>query len=91
MHLNRQERHNFWKILLQKADNSGQDNSKSSVAVPPPSVIDRVMKDLFNDEVGNLNYVEAENKYGRALKGAPSDSLFAQFCLHALWFGNCNQ
>ncbi|KAI4994645.1 hypothetical protein ZWY2020_034286 [Hordeum vulgare] len=72
------------------ADNSGQDNSKSSVAVPPPTVIDRVMKDLFNDEVGNSNYVEAENKYGRALKGAPSDSLFAQFCLHALWFGNCN-
>lgn len=34
--------------------------------------------------------MEAENKYGRALKGAPSDSLFAQFCLHALWFGNCN-
>uniref|UniRef100_A0ACD5XKJ0 Uncharacterized protein n=1 Tax=Avena sativa TaxID=4498 RepID=A0ACD5XKJ0_AVESA len=72
------------------ADNSGQDNSKSSVAVPPPTVIDRVMKDLFSDEVGNSNYVEAENKYGRALKGAPSDSLFAQFCLHALWFGNCN-
>ncbi|VAH89924.1 unnamed protein product [Triticum turgidum subsp. durum] len=90
MHLNRQQRHNFWKILLQEADNSGQDNSKSSVAVPPPSVIDRVMKDLFNDEAGNSNYVEAENKYGRALKGAPSDSLFAQFCLHALWFGNCN-
>ncbi|XP_010228735.1 rab3 GTPase-activating protein catalytic subunit isoform X2 [Brachypodium distachyon] len=72
------------------ADNSGQDNSKSLVTVPPPSVIDRVMKDLFNDEAGISNYVEAENKHGRALKGAPSDSLFAQFCLHALWFGNCN-
>ncbi|CAM0872740.1 unnamed protein product [Alopecurus aequalis] len=71
------------------ADNSRPDNSKSSVAVPPPSVVDRVMKDLFNDEVGNSNYVEAESKYGRALKGAPSVSLFAQFCLHALWFGNC--
>lgn len=72
------------------ADNSGPDNSKSSVAVPPPSVVDRVMKDIFNDEVGKSNYVEAESKFGRALKGAPSDSLFAQFCLHALWFGNCN-
>uniref|UniRef100_A0A0E0KCH2 Rab3 GTPase-activating protein catalytic subunit n=1 Tax=Oryza punctata TaxID=4537 RepID=A0A0E0KCH2_ORYPU len=72
------------------ADTSGQENSKSTVTVPPPSVVDRVMKDLFNDEIGNSNYVEAENKYGRAMKGAPSDSLFAQFCLHALWFGNCN-
>ncbi|KAG8096373.1 hypothetical protein GUJ93_ZPchr0013g35748 [Zizania palustris] len=72
------------------ADTSGQDSSKSTVTVPPPSVIDRVMKDLFNEEVGNSNHVEEENKYGRAMKGAPSDSLFAQFCLHALWLGNCN-
>jgi hypothetical protein len=45
---------------------------------------------LCFSEVGKSNYVEAESKFGRALKGAPSDSLFAQFCLHALWFGNCN-
>uniref|UniRef100_A0A0D3FHA8 Rab3 GTPase-activating protein catalytic subunit n=1 Tax=Oryza barthii TaxID=65489 RepID=A0A0D3FHA8_9ORYZ len=78
------------QLQLLTADTSGQENSKSTVTVPPPSVVDRVMKDLFNDEVGNSNYVEAENKYGRAMKGAPSDSLFAQFCLHALWFGNCH-
>ncbi|XP_062210932.1 uncharacterized protein LOC133912285 isoform X3 [Phragmites australis] len=72
------------------ADNSSKDNSKSTATVPPPSVIDRVMKDLFSDEAGNSNYVEAENKYSRAMRGAPSDSLLAQFCLHALWFGNCN-
>ncbi|KAG8063766.1 hypothetical protein GUJ93_ZPchr0003g17722 [Zizania palustris] len=72
------------------ADTSGQDSSKSTVTVPPPSVVDRVMKDLFSEEAGNSNYVEAESKHGRAMKGAPSDSLFAQFCLHALWFGNCN-
>lgn len=36
------------------------------------------------------NYMEAENKYSRAMRGAPADSLFGQFCLHALWFGNCN-
>jgi hypothetical protein len=34
--------------------------------------------------------MEAENKYSRAMRGAPADSLFGQFCLHALWFGNCN-
>ncbi|KAK3151332.1 hypothetical protein QOZ80_3AG0244510 [Eleusine coracana subsp. coracana] len=72
------------------ADNSGQDNSKSTATVPPPSVIDRVMKDLFNDETGNSNYVDAESKYSRAMRGAPSESLFGQLCLHALWFGNCN-
>lgn len=70
------------------ADTSGQDNAKSTATVPPPSVIDRVMKDLFSDETGN--YMEAENKYSRAMRGAPADSLFGQFCLHALWFGNCN-
>jgi len=36
--------------LLQVADTSGQDNSKSTT-VPPPSVIDRVMKDLFSDGI----------------------------------------
>ncbi|CAM0152926.1 unnamed protein product [Urochloa decumbens] len=71
-------------------DTSGQDNSKSTTTVPPPSVIDRVMKDLFSDEAGNSNYMEAENKYSRAMRGAPADSLFGQFCLHSLWFGNCN-
>jgi len=34
--------------------------------------------------------MEAVNKYTRAMRGAPADSLFGQFCLHALWFGNCN-
>ncbi|OEL29559.1 hypothetical protein BAE44_0009421 [Dichanthelium oligosanthes] len=50
------------------ADTSGQDNSKSTTTVPPPSVIDRVMKDLFSDEAGNSNYMEAENKYSRAMR-----------------------
>jgi Rab3 GTPase-activating protein catalytic subunit len=31
-----------------------------------------------------------ENRNCRVIKGAPLQSLFAQFCLHALWFGNCN-
>ncbi|XP_072997458.1 uncharacterized protein [Typha latifolia] len=72
------------------AENPGSDNSKSATAVPPPSVLDRVLKELFHDEVQSSNHVEIENKYSRAIKGAPLRSLFAQFCLHALWFGSCN-
>ena len=30
------------------------------------------------------------HKTSQAIKGAPLESLFAQFCLHSLWFGNCN-
>ncbi|TKY56514.1 Rab3 GTPase-activating protein catalytic subunit [Spatholobus suberectus] len=30
------------------------------------------------------------HKTSRAIKGAPLESLFAQFCLHSLWFGDCN-
>ncbi|KAK7385566.1 hypothetical protein VNO78_31290 [Psophocarpus tetragonolobus] len=29
-------------------------------------------------------------KTSQAIKGAPLESLFAQFCLHSLWFGDCN-
>lgn len=39
---------------------------------------------------GQLNFAEGEHKSSRTLKGAPLESLFAQFCLHALWFGECN-
>lgn len=35
-------------------------------------------------------FSDGEHKTSRNIKGAPLDSLFAQFCLHALWFGNCN-
>ncbi|KAI7989290.1 putative UDP-N-acetylglucosamine--peptide N-acetylglucosaminyltransferase SPINDLY [Camellia lanceoleosa] len=52
-------------------ENSGSDNLKSSAVIPPPTVLDRVLKDLFHE-------------------GAPLYSLFVQFCLHSLWFGNCN-
>ncbi|WVY90841.1 hypothetical protein V8G54_036355 [Vigna mungo] len=30
------------------------------------------------------------NKTSGAIKGAPLESLFAQFCLHSLWLGYCN-
>lgn len=36
------------------------------------------------------DHTKAEHKSSRAIKGAPLGSLFAQFCLHSLWFGNCN-
>lgn len=31
-----------------------------------------------------------EHKSSRIIKGAPVESLFAQFCLNSLWIGNCN-
>ncbi|KAF3331799.1 rab3 GTPase-activating protein catalytic subunit isoform X2 [Carex littledalei] len=72
------------------AENTGLDNSKSTANVPPPSVLDRVLKELFQDGTSSSANVEVENRNSRAVKGAPLQSLFAQFCLHALWFGNCN-
>ncbi|KAL5170203.1 Rab3 GTPase-activating protein catalytic subunit [Glycine soja] len=36
------------------------------------------------------DFADSRHKTSRAIKGAPLGSLFAQFCLHSLWFGNCN-
>lgn len=36
------------------------------------------------------DFFDGEHKTSRAIKGAPLESLFSQFCLHSLWFGNCN-
>ncbi|XP_068644228.1 uncharacterized protein [Aristolochia californica] len=71
-------------------ENPSADNFKSSAAVPPPSVLDRVLKDLFPEGVQDVDYAKGEHKNSRAIKGAPLESLFAQFCLHSLWFGSCN-
>ncbi|KAJ3682855.1 hypothetical protein LUZ60_013082 [Juncus effusus] len=69
------------------AENVGPDSSK----VPPPSVLDRILKELFHDGNNNDNEnAELASRNSRMIKGAPLNSLFAQFCLHALWFGNCN-
>ncbi|GAB4860236.1 hypothetical protein Ancab_011715 [Ancistrocladus abbreviatus] len=67
---------------------SSSDNMKSSAAIPPPSVVDRVLKELFHEEAPD--FAKDEHRSSRAIKGAPFESLFAQFCLHSLWFGNCS-
>lgn len=36
------------------------------------------------------DFADGGHKASRAIKGAPLGSLFAQFCLHSLWFGYCN-
>ncbi|KAI3470561.1 hypothetical protein Pfo_027224 [Paulownia fortunei] len=70
---------------------SGSENLKSSAVVPPPTVLDRVLKDLFHEVTeAQLDDPLGEHKSSRSIKGAPLESLFAQFCLHALWFGNCS-
>ncbi|CAI9107041.1 OLC1v1006313C1 [Oldenlandia corymbosa var. corymbosa] len=70
-------------------ENSGSENVNSSAVIPPPTVLDRVLKELLHDDT-KLNFVNGETNNSQAIKGAPLNSLFAQFCLHALWFGNCN-
>ncbi|XP_027176004.1 rab3 GTPase-activating protein catalytic subunit isoform X1 [Coffea eugenioides] len=81
----------FMEDFVSAVENSGSDNMKSSAVIPPPTVLDRVLKDLFHEDAEvKLDFADAENKNSRAIKGAPLESLFAQFCLHALWFGNCN-
>ncbi|EOY34578.1 Rab3 GTPase-activating protein catalytic subunit isoform 2 [Theobroma cacao] len=71
-------------------ENSGSDNLKSSMVIPPPTVLDRVLKDLFHEGLQFPDSAKGERKSSRAIKGAPVECLFAQFCLHSLWFGNCN-
>ncbi|KAK7305454.1 hypothetical protein VNO77_43360 [Canavalia gladiata] len=71
-------------------ENPGSDNLKSSMVIPSPTVRDRVLKELFIDGVQFSDFADGGHKTSRAIKGAPLGSLFAQFCLHSLWFGNCN-
>ncbi|XP_031486194.1 uncharacterized protein LOC116254766 [Nymphaea colorata] len=75
---------------LASADNQTSDNGKSSTLVPPPTVLDRVLKDLFHAGSSVPSAGDSEHKLSKAIKGAPLESLFAQFCLHSLWFGMCN-
>ncbi|KAK9126730.1 hypothetical protein Scep_015576 [Stephania cephalantha] len=68
----------------------GPEKLSTSATVPPPTVVDRVLKDLFHEGAQNLDHEKGEHRNSRVIKGAPLESLFAQFCLHALWFGDCN-
>ncbi|KAJ8559459.1 hypothetical protein K7X08_003517 [Anisodus acutangulus] len=72
-------------------EHSGPENLKSTAVIPPPTVLDRVLKDLFHEvEALRLDFAEGDHENSRTIKGAPLESLFGQFCLHALWFGDCN-
>ncbi|KAK7290349.1 hypothetical protein RIF29_04695 [Crotalaria pallida] len=71
-------------------ENSGSDNLKSSLVIPPPSVRDRVLKELFHQEVQLTDFMHGGDKSSLTIKGAPLEYLFAQFRLHSLWFGSCN-
>uniref|UniRef100_A0A803LCV6 Rab3 GTPase-activating protein catalytic subunit n=1 Tax=Chenopodium quinoa TaxID=63459 RepID=A0A803LCV6_CHEQI len=102
---------------------SRAEKLRSSASIPPPTVVARVLKELFHEgahlhssvlltlfpslseqsfganvcwaaaqlsRVDALDLSKGENKSSRAIKGAPAESLFAQFCLNSLWLGNCN-
>uniref|UniRef100_A0A1J3DV19 Rab3 GTPase-activating protein catalytic subunit n=1 Tax=Noccaea caerulescens TaxID=107243 RepID=A0A1J3DV19_NOCCA len=66
------------------------ENLKTSLVIPPQTVLDRVIKDLFHEGSKLPDFTKGEHRLSRALKAAPLESLFTQFCLHSLWFGNCN-
>ncbi|PWA46096.1 hypothetical protein CTI12_AA512190 [Artemisia annua] len=68
---------------------SGSEQLKSSAIVPPPTVLERVLKDLCREGPQHIS-PESRHKSSRIIKGAPLETLFAQFCLHSLWFGDCN-
>ncbi|MED6109142.1 hypothetical protein PIB30_030927 [Stylosanthes scabra] len=72
------------------AESPGHDNLKSSMVIPPPTVRDRVLKELFHEGVQAIDSAYDEHKTPQAIKGAPLKTLFAQFCLHSLWVGNCH-
>ncbi|CAK7330473.1 unnamed protein product [Dovyalis caffra] len=80
----------FIEDFVSAVENSGSNNLKSSMVVPPPTVLDRVFKDLFHEGSQVIAFAKGEHKISRAIKGAPFGSLFALFCLHALWVGTCN-
>ncbi|XP_016450240.2 uncharacterized protein LOC107775079 isoform X2 [Nicotiana tabacum] len=72
-------------------EHSRPENLKSTAIIPPPTVLDRVLKDLFYEvEAAQPDFAEGDHKNSRTIKGAPLESLFGQFCLHALWVGDCN-
>lgn len=53
-------------------------------------LVSQIVLILLPAGVESPDLTKAEHKSSRAIKGAPLGSLFAQFCLHSLWFGNCN-
>ncbi|KAH6800442.1 hypothetical protein C2S52_000906 [Perilla frutescens var. hirtella] len=67
----------------------GSETLKSSAIVPPPTVLDYVLKDLFHEVMeSEMGSSSVEHKSSRSIKGAPLESLFTEFYLHALWFRN---
>eukprot|EP00249_Psilotum_nudum_P023025 c28729_g2_i1 orf=404-2848(-) len=73
------------------ADKPGIEKFLLSATVPPPGVLDRVLKELFHQgPILSTSENHACHQHAKEIKGAPTNSLFAQFCLQALWFGTCN-
>ncbi|XP_027329176.1 rab3 GTPase-activating protein catalytic subunit-like isoform X3 [Abrus precatorius] len=80
----------FMEDFVSADENSSSENLKSSIVMPPSNVRDRVLKELFQEGVQLTDFAYGGYKTSQAIKGAPLESLFAQFCLHSLWFGDCN-
>ncbi|TXG73551.1 hypothetical protein EZV62_002130 [Acer yangbiense] len=79
----------FKEDFVSAVKNPSSDNLKSMV-IPSPTVLDRVLKDLLLQGLKIPDFSKGEHKSSRYIKGAPLECLFTQFCLHSIWFGNCN-
>ncbi|KAK7321376.1 hypothetical protein VNO77_31967 [Canavalia gladiata] len=80
----------FMEDFVSADKNLGIENSKSSMVIPPPTVRERVLKELFQEGVQLTGFAFSGLQHSQALKGAPLESLFAQFCLRSLWFSDCS-
>ncbi|KAG0553821.1 hypothetical protein KC19_12G042000 [Ceratodon purpureus] len=72
------------------ADKPYVQHITQSLDLPDPVEVDRVLKDIFQEDQRVTGCGEMNQDFGHGVKGSPADSLFSRFCLHALQFGGCN-
>jgi Rab3 GTPase-activating protein catalytic subunit len=72
------------------ADQAYIQHITQSLDLPDPVEVDRVLKDIFQEDQRTTECGEMTQDYAHGVKGSPPDSLFSRFCLHALQFGGCN-
>ncbi|CAK9228800.1 unnamed protein product [Sphagnum troendelagicum] len=61
-----------------------------SLDLPSPADVDHILKEIFQEGPWTSGDGVMDQDYAHGVKGAPADSLFAQFCLHSLQLGGCN-
>ncbi|XP_024357806.1 uncharacterized protein [Physcomitrium patens] len=72
------------------ADKSYIQHITQSLDLPDPFEVDRVLKEVFQEDQTVTGCGEMTQAFSHGVKGSPPDSLFSRFCLHALQVGGCN-